>query len=382
MPPATRSSTASPASHTRSHGVIASPFATPTSGLSADSSAPTARSIARRKTMEARHARDFPITVGLGIFGTMAQKYKEVQDRLREEFELYSPLPPPAQHLPRNHQGHNLGLPAINTGKKGRGYGAYVQPCVWCLVPDCNAVFQISAPLPNKILALPPIADLLHARAELKPKFPPPPVLLPAYYAARSTTPTPSASPELQNLASADETEDQTSGSRASSSLLLGNVVHYSSDGHILCQSSSPPIQDQASDQENYDDETSSSVEEPRYPDIVFDLSLPVKVFAWFKEDSAPIKFTVYPHMHQPGNNLFSRAELVLADFKEGFEAEGFPTLHVIQHHLDSLDSWVWMSWSASIPIYSHYKIVHIRVPGITVNLLDDLEDLLLNSLF
>ncbi|KAJ7243462.1 hypothetical protein C8J57DRAFT_1243407 [Mycena rebaudengoi] len=362
MPPATRSSTASPASYTRSHGVIASPFATPTSGLSADSSAPTARSIARRKTMEARHARDFPITVGLGVFGTMAQKYKEVQDRLREEFELYSPLPPPAQHLPRNHKGHNLGPPAINTGKKGRGYGAYVQPCVGCLVPDCNAIFQISAPLPNKILALPPIADLLHARAELKPKFPPPPVPLPAYYAARSPTPTPSASPELQNLASADETEDQTSGSRASSSLLLGNV-------------------DQASDQENYDDETSSSVEEPRYPDIVFDLSLPVKVFAWFKEDNAPIKFTVYPRMHQPGNNLFSRAELVLADFKEGFEAEGFPALHVIRHHLDSLDSWVWMSWSASIPIYSHYKIVHIRVPGITVNLPDDLEDLLLNSL-
>jgi hypothetical protein len=42
-------------------------------------------------------------------------------------------------------------------------------------------------------------------------------------------------------------------------------------------------MQDQASDQENYDDETSSSVEEPRYPDIGFDLSLPVKVFAWFK---------------------------------------------------------------------------------------------------
>ncbi|KAJ6594978.1 hypothetical protein B0H10DRAFT_2090356 [Mycena sp. CBHHK59/15] len=152
------------------------------SHIASSSSLPTSSSPRRVRSgnsiaLEVKHAHLYPLTVALGFKGTKAMKKRALFRCGRN----YSPRP--LADLPRDHQGHDLGIPIMNTGRKSRNdlvAGSWVQVCggcFWCNKHRKRHVFQIvdllshsstpSTPLPPDILAQPLLKELFDARAEL-----------------------------------------------------------------------------------------------------------------------------------------------------------------------------------------------------------------------
>ncbi|KAJ7759510.1 hypothetical protein B0H16DRAFT_1456788 [Mycena metata] len=93
--PATRVNTASPASRTRSCiSLLNTPLRTPASPSSLSSSPSP-----RRARMGEQHSRLYPITVGLGLEGTKAEKSSQVERGITEQLSFFSPHPSPDQSL-------------------------------------------------------------------------------------------------------------------------------------------------------------------------------------------------------------------------------------------------------------------------------------------
>lgn len=89
-----------------------------------------------RDSLERKHAGRFPLTVSLGIKGTLAMKRRAVNDELQSAIRFHSPRPSPADQLPVNYQNHRLVGPIMNTGARRRNdgvAGAWAQPV--CLFP-------------------------------------------------------------------------------------------------------------------------------------------------------------------------------------------------------------------------------------------------------
>ncbi|KAJ7231784.1 hypothetical protein C8J57DRAFT_1250914 [Mycena rebaudengoi] len=178
--PATRSTTASPASRTRSRTIQPSDFCThtPATPTPSSRSKPSRSSswMSRREKLEERHWDLYPVTKSLGILGTKDAKKTQIEKLVKDQLHFFSTTPPRGQWLNPSHEGHDLLRPVMTTGRNGRAYGSWVQPCVGtnCVVPNCTPsvrhVYRIAPPVPNHILQLEPLATLLKARQELLPK--------------------------------------------------------------------------------------------------------------------------------------------------------------------------------------------------------------------
>ncbi|KAK6989011.1 hypothetical protein R3P38DRAFT_3227947 [Favolaschia claudopus] len=375
-----------------------------------------------------RHEKDYPWTIALlgNANGTLAEKRAAIEREFVGELRKVSPYPLPGEILPRNHGGHVLTLPKLDSTVRP---GRQRQTCVGdeCADPDCvrrrhegrPTTFEIKPALPRHVLEAGRLGDLLRAREELLPKKrknSDSPSSTQATVASSPSPPSPSPShvPVTgagSSTAAFPEHELQAAAAAPPPQLLpplerlrffnggYGGAAVYSPDGYYTPPQGAVAGDDGASisDYElGYPEDAHQSS-----PDIIFDsdddaeyvgdhrsqdVNKPVYLFVWDHNTPAtkPIIVPAFPRATED-ESPFCRGEVLLRDVREALRDEKFSIEENIQRcyeggwRNDEGFRWSTISFKrGALKIYGTNKVIYLRNVGVDVTPPDHHLELLL----
>ncbi|KAJ7138605.1 hypothetical protein C8R46DRAFT_1234407 [Mycena filopes] len=393
MPVSTRSTTASPSARRSPRRRYLSPAAVPYSSPSSSSSRQSGRSSA---VLEASHAKLYPLATKLGLVGDKKAKRRDLERRITQIVELFSPKPPPTVLLASDHQGHRLSGMRLSTGQTSGNdahAGSWVQSCEKDCRHGCSRwnyrSFVVAGPLPPSILNLPELQDLFRVRAELRP-VPRPVVTVKKPSYPRPASEAPSVSSAASDAAPADldafpalsplhdpapgpsQFTDERSPSPQTPHRSLRfdfggyGGAHYSPEGYIL----HPPafhVRGPDASGSNVDNGPAAIAAQSiaAAPSIVFDACTPVVIFLWHTNAHEPIRSHGYPRVPVgAAHSVLHIGELHLIDCKVVLEKAGLPAGAHLERYLAAGPqprTWIDAEWDSIIPVYGRDQIIYLK---------------------